>query len=273
MELISRNNRRRGNPQNKAKAAGTLEKGLALLEWLSRGKGEFTLMHLANAVSLPPSTTHRILAALGRLGYVEQDQETRHYRLGHKAVGFAASILQQIDMLREARSLLQNFVSKTGESITLATLEDKEVLVIEKVEVFDRPRLFLHIGRRAPVHSTALGKVLLAGLPDREVLNILRRTGMPRLTPNTIVSPKQFLHHLRRVRQLGYAIDDEETVLGARCLAVPVYNHLGRVIGALSSSGPTSIWTDRYMKTVLRPLRNVAHELSVRLGYSPWVNQ
>jgi IclR family KDG regulon transcriptional repressor len=257
---------------NKKAGAKTLEKGLALLERLAHENGARSLSDLAEATGLPPSTVHRILATLSKFGYVRQDQETRHYQLGSRAVGLAASILQQVDMVQEARALLREFVEQTGEGITLGILEEGEVVVIEKVEASGRPRLFLHIGRRAPAHCTALGKILLAGLADDKIRKLLKQKGMPRYTPNTIVSPAQLLNHLTKVRQQGYAVDDEETALGARCLAVPIRDHLGRVVGAISSSGPKSLWTDSHMEMILSHLRRLSSELSARLGY-PSISQ
>jgi len=245
----------------------TLEKGLHLLDLVTRENAPVSLSALAVAAGLPLSTTHRLLSTMMRRGFVDQDPHTRQYRPGSRVVSLSAQVLQHLDLTREAPPVLQWFVDRTGDPISMATLEDGEVVPLCRIESGSSPRLFLHIGRRAPAHCTALGKVLLAGLPDTAVRNILARRGMPRLTPNTIVSPRKLLAHLTMVRELGYALDDEETAVGARCLAVPVRNHAGKVVAAISASGPASAWSPARMQRVREALMETAARLSARLGY------
>ncbi len=247
--------------------AQTLEKGLLLLDLLARAEVPPSLSALAHASGLPPSTTHRLLSVLTQRGFVHQDPKTRHYRPGTRAVFLSARVLQQLDLTREAPAILQRFVEATGEGITLAVLEDGELVPLCKAEAPASPRLFLHIGRRAPVHCTALGKVLLAAMPPSEAQKILVRRGTPRMTPQTIVSPKKLLGHLSAVRHQGYAVDDEETVVGGRCLAAPVRNYLGEVVAAVSTSGPVHTWTHVRMAYLREALLESAQLLSERLGY------
>jgi len=249
--------------------ARALEKGLLVLELVADAEGDQSLSVLAAQSGLPLSTVHRLLATLTRRGFVEQDPQTRRYRLGARTLTLAATVLQQADLTREAPPIMQEFVRETGDAVSLAALQDGRVVLLEKAQGPDAPRLFLHIGRQAPVHSTALGKALAAGLPDQDVLEILRRQGMARLTPRTITTPQRFLLHLEAIRRSGYALDDEETVVGARCLAVPVRNHRGQVVGALSTSGPTSTWSEERMAVALHALQRAAARLSERLGYRP----
>ncbi|MDQ7827989.1 MAG: IclR family transcriptional regulator [Armatimonadota bacterium] len=260
---------RNGHPAPRLNGARALEKGVRLLLLLASRDGPQPLSALALRGGLPPSTAHRLLATLVRLGVVEQEPETRRYRIGPRTVAFAADVLQQTDLTREAAPVLHAYVRETGEAISLATLQEGEVVLLEQVRGVDAPRLFLHIGRRAPLHSTALGKVLAAGLPDEEVRRLLGQRGMARLTPRTITSPRRFLEHLAEVRHLGYALDDEETVQGARCLAVPVRDHRGRVVAALSSSGSTGAWSAGHMAAVREALVRAGSRLSARLGYRP----
>lgn len=249
--------------------ARALGKGLLVLELVADAEGAQSLSALAAQSGLPLSTVHRLLATLTQQGFVEQDAQTRRYRPGARMLTLAAGVLRRADLTREAPPVMQEFVRETGDAVSLAALQDGRVVLLDKAQGPDAPRLFLHIGREAPLHSTALGKALAAGLPDREVLEILKRRGMARLTPRTITTPRRFLLHLEEVRRHGYALDDEETVVGARCLAVPVRNHRGQVVGALSTSGPTSTWREERMAVALRALQRAAARLSARLGYRP----
>ncbi len=251
----------------RSNGAQTLEKGLALLNRLAVAPEPQRLSALARGTRLPPSTVHRLLAALVAGGYVERDAESGRYRLGPQAVAFSATILQNLDLTREAPPVLREFTRRTGESITLAMLDDWEVVSLCRCAVDGRPGLFVHLGHRAPAHSTALGKVLLAALPDAAVLRVLKRRGMPALTPRTITSLERFLEHLCLVRTRGYAVDDEETVPGARCLAVPVRNHHGETVAALSASGSVIVWTRGRMRAVRAALAEAGRALSLRLGY------
>jgi len=169
--------------------ARALEKGLLVLELVADAEGDQSLSVLAAQSGLPLSTVHRLLATLTRRGFVEQDPQTRRYRLGARTLTLAATVLQQADLTREAPPIMQEFVRETGDAVSLAALQDGRVVLLEKAQGPDAPRLFLHIGRQAPVHSTALGKALAAGLPDQDVLEILKRQGMARLTPRTITTP------------------------------------------------------------------------------------
>ncbi len=263
--------RKKAQPPQRPRLNGAraLGKGLLVLELVADAEGAQSLSALAAQSGLPLSTVHRLLATLTQQGFVEQDAQTRRYRLGARMLTLAAGVLRRADLTREAPPVMQEFVRETGDAVSLAALQDGRVVLLDKAQGPDAPRLFLHIGRQAPLHSTALGKALAAGLPDREVVEILKRQGMARLTPRTITTPRRFLLHLEEVRRHGYALDDEETVVGARCLAVPVRNHRGQVVGALSTSGPTSTWSEERMAVALRALQRAAARLSERLGYRP----
>ena len=240
---------------------------LRLLEILGAADEPLPLSELSRRMNVAPPTLHHVLSTLLQDGYVHQDRSSRRYRVGLRLVRLAADVLRRTDLTREAIPVMRRFVEATGEHVTLAVLDDGTVAPLHTEESPEAPRLFVRFGRRAPLHSTALGKVLLAWRPEREVARLLGTGPLPKLTPRTITGRRRLLRELARVRRAGVAVDDQETLLGARCLAVPVRNHRDEVVAALSTSGPASLWTPARTARLRALLRAAGDEISHRLGY------
>lgn len=242
------------------------QRTLQLLEILGSGEA-LALSEIAGRMKASPATIHHVLSTLLQDGYAQQDIPSRRYRAGLRLVRLAAEVLRQADLTREAIPVMRRFAETTGEHITLATLDGGAVAPLHAEESPEAPRLFVHFGRRAPLHSTALGKVLLAWRPEREVLALLGAEPLTRFTARTITTHRGFLRELARVRRRGMALDDEETLTGARCLAVPVWNHRAEVVAALSTSGPAAAWTPTRMARLQTLLRSAGRQISRQLGY------
>ncbi len=243
------------------------ERALELMEVLARSADPLALSEISRRMEVSPGTGHHLLATLTRRGYVQQDSLSRRYRVGMRMVQLAATVLAQADLTREAIPIMRRFVEASGEGITLAVLDGDAVAALHTEEAPEAPRLFVHFGRRAPLHGTALGKVLLAWRPEAEVLAILGRRPLAKLTPRTITTHRRFLRELARVRREAVALDDEEALTGARCLAVPVRNHRGEVVAALSTSGPAGAWTPARTARLRALLQQAGQALSEHLGY------
>lgn len=243
------------------------ERALELIEVLV-GSGEpLALSEISRKMKVAPATSHHLLSTLMHLGYVQQDLPARRYRLGMGMVHLAARVLKQAELMREAIPVMRHFAEATGERITLATLSGDAVSPLHTEDAPEAPRLFVHFGRRAPLHSTALGKVLLAWRAEGDVLRALGSEPLTKFTLRTITTHRRFLRELARVRRERIAVDNEETLLGARCLAVPVRNHRGEVIAALSASGPVGAWTPTRMARLRALLQAAGEMLSQQLGY------
>jgi IclR family acetate operon transcriptional repressor len=201
----------------------SVDRALDLLEALARG-GRLGLSEAAAAAGLAEGTAHRLLRTLVARGYVRQD-DGRRYGLGTRLLGLG-------DAARQAAAV-------SGETANLAVLEGDDVVYLAQVPSAHQLRIFAEVGRHVPPHSTAVGKVLLAGLRDDDVIALLGRTGLAARTPRTSTAVPQVLGALIAARADGYAVDDEEEETGVRCVAVPVVAG-GRVVAALSVSGPTS---------------------------------
>ncbi|HHY98032.1 MAG TPA: IclR family transcriptional regulator [Firmicutes bacterium] len=245
----------------------SVAKCFAVLESLANHEGSMKLSELSKALGLPPSTTHRLVSSLMEIGYVTQDRETGEYMLGVKILFLAGVVLKRLDLRKIAYPFLEKLRDETGETANLVVLDSDEVLYIEKVESRASIRAFSLIGRRAPVHATGVGKVILADMAWPEVVEILEKKGMPRLTSNTITDPKQFMKELNRVRLQGYALDREECEEGAICVAAPVRDHNGKTVAGMSISGPIGRLTEDRLPLLIQIVMKYAAGLSRALGY------
>ena len=231
-----------------------VENAAAILDYLSTLPDEAGIASIAPAVGLPPSTVHRLLDTLCWLGYASRNPQTRRYKLGLKLFDLGCTVVNQMGFGRAARQYLEELVSLSGETANLAVLsDDGKVLYIDKVDSPQVLRSGIHVGYKAPLTCTALGKVLLAWLPEDEV-DRLTAGGLERRTKNSIADAEVLRAHLRQVREQGYATDDEELMIGIRCVAAPIFNRHGNVVAGLSISGPSS-------RLGLAELRALAPEL------------
>lgn len=217
-----------------AGAVQSVDRALDLLEALARSEGPVGVGEVAAMTGLPQGTAHRLLRSLQARGYVRHDL-TRKYSLG--AAAFRLGDAAQRSLAHSARPYLAGLVDYAGETANLSVLEGDDVVYVAQVPSPHTLRMFAEVGRHVPPHSTASGKVLLAAMPAERAVAVLRRTGLPRLTPNTITDAAAFEAELERTRDRGWGVDEGEQETGVRCVAVPV----GRgsdVVAALSLSGP-----------------------------------
>ncbi|TDD17496.1 IclR family transcriptional regulator [Nonomuraea diastatica] len=221
----------------------SVERALDVLEALAEHGGEAGLSEIAARTGLPYGTIHRLLRTLLARGYVRQESD-RRYALGGGLVRLGGIAESMVGVW--AQPYLAKMVELSGETANLAVLEGDFIVYVAQAPSPRRLRMFAEVGRRVLPHSTAVGKVLLAGRPASEAVAVFERTGMPRRTPNTITGLTAMLAELERVRTCGYAMDLGEEELGVHCLAVPVWDG-DRVVAAMSVSGPAERidWLDR----------------------------
>ncbi|MEO3788841.1 IclR family transcriptional regulator [Nonomuraea sp. B10E15] len=212
----------------------SVERALDVLEALAEHGGEAGLSEIAARTGLPYGTIHRLLQTLLARGYVRQESD-RRYALGGGLVRLGGIAESMVGVW--AQPYLGKMVELSGETANLAVLEGDFIVYVAQAPSPRRLRMFAEVGRRVLPHSTAVGKVLLAGRPASEAVAVFERTGMPRRTPNTITELTAMLAELEQVRSCGYAMDLGEEELGVHCLAVPVWDG-DRVVAAMSVSGP-----------------------------------
>ncbi|BCV22801.1 IclR family transcriptional regulator [Moorella sp. Hama-1] len=247
----------------------SLEKGLKVLEALATAGEGVGLSELSRRLGLNKSTVYRLLTTLKAYGYVEQEAATERYTLGLKVLDLSSSLLDRLDVRAVAHPYLKELAAASQEVAHMVIRDNGEAVYVDKVEGNRTIRMYSQIGRRVALHSTAVGKAMLAFLPPEEVAKIIAGKGLPRFTPRTITTMAALEAELARVRESGYAIDDSENEEGIRCVGVPIFDHRGRVVAALSISGPTLHVTPERVPELGRLVRQAGREISRHLGYKP----
>jgi len=211
----------------------SIERAFGLLETMADAGGMMGLSQLATASGLPLPTIHRLVRTLVDLGYLRQEP-SRQYVLGPKLIRLGESSSHMLSVW--ARPHLARLVDELGESANMAMLDGDQIVYLAQVQSRHSMRMFTEVGRRVLPHCTAVGKAILAHRPEPEVRELLRRTGMPKHTENTITDPDAFTTQLRKAEEQGYATDEGEQELGVRCVAVAVPDAPSPL--AISISGP-----------------------------------
>lgn len=243
-----------------------LERALQILGSFSLDQPEMSLSDLAAAVDLAPSTALRLLSILVDYGYVERSEATDRYRLGIGLFERGSIYIQKTTIEAEAHGPLTTLSQECNQTASLAVLNRGEIVHIAVIPP-DRPiRYYATIGQREMAHCTGLGKMLLAGLPDEALERIVTQRGLPGRTDRTITSIGALRTQLEQVRRQGHALDDEESVVGLRCIAAPVLDDRNRTVAAISASGPAADFTEQTIPELLRLVKQAASEISGRLG-------
>ncbi|MBN1287583.1 MAG: IclR family transcriptional regulator [Anaerolineae bacterium] len=247
----------------------SVSRALRILSCFTPTTPELDLATLSARVDLPKSTVFRLLSVLESESYVERCGDGECYRVGISAFKAGSAYLAQLTLEKAARPHMEALVAGRNLSANLGVLSEHEVVYLVIVEPESALRFASTVGQRQHIHCSALGKVLVADLPEARVRDILAWGGMPARTPYTFTDPDAFLAHLDGVCAQGYAIDEQEAALGVRCVAAPVYDQHGEVICALSLSGPTSFYPPGAMSQVIDAVKATARAISKRLGYLP----
>lgn len=244
-------------------------RALQVLRFLAKQpKAEASLSAIAAELAVGPSTAHHLVATLHGEGFLSQNPDNRWYRFGAEALWLATAILAQTDLLQEARSVMAEFATATDETITLAVADDDRIFSLHRVEPGIGMSATSGGARHAPSYCTAAGKVLASELPESQVIALLRQGGMAPRTPRTLTTPEAFLADLTWVRQHGLAVDNEEWTPGIRCVAVPVRNYAGAIVGALSTGGPVKRLDGEHLNRVIALLKQAGETVSRQLGFA-----
>jgi DNA-binding IclR family transcriptional regulator len=246
----------------------SLERGLAMLEWHAAAGRPLSLSDTARQFSLHRSTTHHLLQALVRVGYLQQDDDTRSYSLTQKLYQLTGRTWPAEQIGELAQPLLEELTQGIGEGSSVAVWRDGLVRIVAKCETDGPVRVVQDVNAQRPLHCTAVGKALAAWMPPSTLQAALGASRMERHTPKTIVTHAALEAELRRIRNAGYAIDDEEQYEGLRCIAMPVFSHTGEVAASMCVVGPKHRMTHQRLLQVRAPLARASASLSQRLGHT-----
>ena len=245
----------------------SLERGLSAIELVASAPQPLALSDIARRLGLHRSTAHHLLQTLVTLGWLRQEEESRGYALSARPFQLTGRKWSVTQIGEMAQSLLVRLTAETGEGSSVAAWTNGIVTIAAKHEATGPVRVVQDLGGERPMYCTAVGKAIAGWLPKAELVAALCRHPMVALTPKTITSLSAFEQELRRIRNAGYAIDDEEQFEGLRCIAVPVFCHTGDVVGSMCVVGPKQRMTHQKIAAVRAPLAAQARELSQRLGY------
>lgn len=244
----------------------TIQKAGELLALYDREHTEWGVREVAEKLKMAKSSTHDLMSSLAKLGFLNKTEGNR-YRLGWRLVTLSEVLLATTELRQEAHPVMEELVARYQETIHLAVLDDTQAVYVDKLEGRQAVRVELtSLGARLYAHCSALGKVLLAYSPEEEVRRIIKTAGLPSFTPNTITNEEELQQTLAKIRKQEYAYDLEEIMPDLCCVSAPIYNHLGKVIAAISMSIPA--YRFRRSQTEYRDaVMRAARAISKRLGY------
>jgi IclR family transcriptional regulator, pca regulon regulatory protein len=249
----------------------SLARGLAILECFRAERSVLGIAEIADELGMSRSTTHRYLTTLVALGYVEQDKR-RKYRLSLRVTDLGMSALNSTGLREHAHSILEELRQGSSFTVSLAMLDGQEIVYVDRVVSFQRARhdtgIGVGIGSRLPAFCTAMGKVLVAHLPEDERRELLAQVRLERRGPNAITGKGALQAELEGVLEEGFATEDEELAKGRIAIAAPIRNETGAATAAIDLSSDTSIIAvQRLISALLPHLIAAADRISARLGY------
>ncbi|WP_248925238.1 IclR family transcriptional regulator [Paenibacillus hamazuiensis] len=245
----------------------SVERALQILNLFDEQTTELKITEISKRMNLHKSTVHSLLKTLEAYRYIKQDEESGKYRLGMALFERGNLLLQTMDVRSVARKYLLELSAQTGQTVNLVILDGNEGVYIDKVEGPKAAIRYSRIGRRIPLHCSAVGKALGAYLKQEELMTLLQNYRYERRTPQTIDNEADFLRELAAVREQGVAYDREENEPGVRCAAVPVRDHTGQVVAAVSLSMLVSGVDDHMFEGYVRLLKQTAADISAHMGY------
>lgn len=246
----------------------SLERFINILESFSAEKPELSLGELVKITGLPKPTVYRIVEAMVKYNILSKDKNTMRYKVGVKLFELGSIYLASMELRDIAFPYLDWLQRQTGESIHLGILDGNEVVSIEGLESAHSLRLKVWIGKRAPVHCTAIGKAILAFLPLEKQNEIISKVSLQQFTKRTITSKEKLKIELKKIQMEGLAQDLGEHEEGIHCIGAPVFDRKGEVVASISVSGPAVRMTEEKMKKYAPLLFKVASDISKKLGYS-----
>lgn len=259
-----------GRPAGSGKTSGghsqSLVRGLNILEGLAAAPMGLALSDIAQIAGLAPSTTHRLLQALHKQGFITQDSELGLWRVGVKTFQIGNTFLEARDYVTIARPFLRRLTEESGESANLGIRDDSMAVFLAQSESHQMMRMITRLGSRAPMHASGVGKALLAWLPEKEIERILQARGLARLTANTIDTPARLRESMMEIRQQGYACDREEHAVGLHCVAASIHDEQASPLAAISVSGPMARIPETRLIELGSLVRRAAREITQQIG-------
>lgn len=250
-----------------SKLIQSVERALSILELYNQKNNEMSIKEISERMSLSKSTVHGLIKTLESKKYLIQNHDNQKYKLGLKVFELGILVSNNLNLKQIGSPYMISAFEKLEETLHLVAFDGNEAIYIDKAEGNNALRIYSQIGKRVPLYCTGVGKVILAHLLESEVEDILNNTKLKAFTNKTKTNKTEIMEELPKIKQDGYAIDDEEIELGLQCIAAPIFDHSGKVVGSISTSVPKARLTDKKVDESIGYIRESAIKISRELGY------
>jgi len=246
----------------------SVDHALDVLEAFHGEEDELGITELSRRLKLHKNNIFRILATLENRGYIEQNRSTDNYRLGLGTLDLGQTYIRHTGLLRVARPVMEELNRKVNENVYIGILKERYAFYLDVVESTHTVRVLSRVGCRVPAYCAAIGKAQLAFEAPESVLEILGKKELKKFTPKTISDREKLIEHLLLIKEVGYAVDDEEWDEGVRCVGAPIFDYTRKAVGAISISGPSArMGLDQLKKEFVPLVKKACGDISRRLGY------
>lgn len=245
----------------------SVERALKILDLFDERDRELTITEISKRMNLHKSTVHSLLKTLQLQRYIAQNEDTGKYSLGFKLFERGSLVIGQLDLRDIARKHLEELSARTNLTVHLVVLDGQEGVYIDKVEGSGVTVVYSKVGRRVPLHTSAVGKSLVVTKSDQELNKLLEGYEYTTPTEKSIRSKEEFLSAIEQARMAGYSVDNEENEPGIICMAVPIKDYSGKVIAAISMSMPASKMNAELLEKYVAMLKECTAHISQELGF------
>ncbi|HEY9081252.1 IclR family transcriptional regulator [Magnetovibrio sp.] len=265
--------RRKARIKNVVKKSGdssgqvqSLCRALSILNVIADDDHGMTMTDISQRAGLPMSTTHRLLTTLQHERYVRYDNDQSLWKMGVQAFIIGNAFVRSRDIIATSRPFMAALMEKSGETVNLAVADQGECIYLAQVECRQMMRVQAKPGSRVPIHSSAVGKALLAAMPVEKAKKFIQMREFERATDNTVIDQQALCKEIEEVRETGFAYDDEEHCVGLRCVASAIFDEFGEPIAAVSLSGPMARVGDDRFPVLGGMVKECAAEITAAMG-------
>lgn len=244
----------------------SLDRGLQILGILGK-KRSAGVTELAKELGVDKSTAFRMLDTMMRHNLIQQDENTAKYKLGIGILRLSQQLLNNLNIINISRPFMRALVDFTNESAHLCSLSNDKAYVVDQVISNSIIKVSATIGLEEPIYCSSVGKCILAFMTEEKREKILEKIDLKPYTSKTITSKEMLIAHLEQIRLNGYALDDEELNVGVRCIAAPIFNHMGKVKNSIGISGPATRMDTENISIYSEKVKETARLISQKIGY------
>jgi DNA-binding IclR family transcriptional regulator len=245
----------------------SIDRALQVLELFSLEKPEWGVTEISKALNIYKSNVYNILSTFVEKGFVKKDRKTDKYKLGIKFFELGSVVIKNMDLRKIAHPYIEKLSKEFNETVHLGILDEGRVVSIEREESDKGLCSHIEIGRRAPLHCTAVGKAIMSYLSEEEINLIIKEKGLEKYTENTITNEEELEKEFKKIRKQGYAVDNMEHEEGVRCVAGPIRDYNGKVIASMSISGPAFRIDESNIPNIAKKVKEYCDCISEEMGY------